>query len=1054
VAVATRRASRARAAKPTLKFDQRLVLNRYMLGLFGVESFEELALGLKEPEYELTDEENVTQLMRVVAARFPNRDAAAARGPSDDDLLRYDANIVRHTRRIGLGRGEPIRWKYFQYLALLFAEIYLDRYFTDADALRRELNKHVEAFNEETAQTAADEVDPYDREDIHKLAFWMATGSGKTLLMHANILQYLHYLDRHNRRGELNRIILLTPNAGLSSQHLTELRRSGIEAELFDKDVGRLFLGQAVEILDIHKLAETMGEKTVAVDAFEGDNLVLVDEGHRGSGGEDWKDKRDRLCADGFSFEYSATFGQAIKAANKPALTQEYAKCILFDYSYRYFYDDGYGKDYQILNLDSTEEDKQHRYLTASLLAFYQQLLAYEERAGAFEAYGLERPLWIFVGGSVTASTSAREKSDIEEILFFAARFLREREESVELLDQLLSGRTGITYGGLDVFANKYGYLTRKGLTGPGLYDSIREKVFNATSGTLLRIEELKGADGELALRVGDHQPFGVINVGDAGSLRRLLETREGLSVGTQEFSGSLFDRLNERASRVHLLIGSKKFTEGWNSYRVSSMGLMNIGRSEGAQIIQLFGRGVRLQGLEGSLKRSTALAGDHPADIRVLETLNVYGVRADYMERFKEYLVDEGLPTTEGTVAVTVPVQRQLPDRTLKAIRIGEGGDFKRDAPRPTLGQPPEDFVRRPIQLDWYAKVQALTSAEGGDSSAVIDEGKLQRRHLAFMDVDAIYFELVRYKNERGRYNLSITRQQVVELLRNPDWYMLTIPRAELEFPRTQLMRRVRMWEEIAVALLKKYVDRYYKQSRDAYELPFREYYAVDGTDSNFIREYRVEVAETQEALLEKLREVKWLIEADMFEDFEYGCLEMFTFDRHLYTPLVHATGTDLKTVPKALNEGERDFLRDLRRFYEGTPTYFAGKELYLLRNLSRGKGIGFFEAGNFYPDFILWLLVDDQQYVTFIDPKGIARMGLQDPKIEFYQTIKDVETGLGDPEVILNSFIVSNTRYAELSSRGVGKEEYAKRHVLFQKDDKDTYIETMLGTVLSDPS
>ena len=31
-----------------------------------------------------------------------------------------------------------------------------------------------------------------------------------------------------------------------------------------------------------------MGDKTVAVDAFEGNNLVLVDEGHRGaSGGEE-----------------------------------------------------------------------------------------------------------------------------------------------------------------------------------------------------------------------------------------------------------------------------------------------------------------------------------------------------------------------------------------------------------------------------------------------------------------------------------------------------------------------------------------------------------------------------------------------------------------------------------------------------------------------------------------------------------------------------------------------------------------------------------------------
>ena len=63
---------------------------------------------------------------------------------------------------------------------------------------------------------------------------------------------------------------------------------------------------------EITKLKDEMGDKTVAVDAFEGNNLVLVDEGHRGAAGFEWMDKRNRLCEEGFSFEYSATFGQAI----------------------------------------------------------------------------------------------------------------------------------------------------------------------------------------------------------------------------------------------------------------------------------------------------------------------------------------------------------------------------------------------------------------------------------------------------------------------------------------------------------------------------------------------------------------------------------------------------------------------------------------------------------------------------------------------------------------------------------------------------------------------
>ena len=117
-----------------------------------------------------------------------------------------------------------------------------------------------------------------------------------------------------------------------------------------------------------------MGDKTVAIDAFEGNNLVLVDEGHRGaSAGEEgaWMRFRNALCEKGFSFEYSATFGQAVKG--NQSLTDLYAKSILFDYSYRYFYGDGFGKDYQILNLDERHATQNHlravpRRLPAGLL--------------------------------------------------------------------------------------------------------------------------------------------------------------------------------------------------------------------------------------------------------------------------------------------------------------------------------------------------------------------------------------------------------------------------------------------------------------------------------------------------------------------------------------------------------------------------------------------------------------------------------------------------------------------------------------------------------------
>eukprot|EP00488_Nonionellina_sp_1-RS-2012_P001043 TRINITY_DN1652_c0_g1_i1.p1 TRINITY_DN1652_c0_g1~~TRINITY_DN1652_c0_g1_i1.p1 ORF type:complete len:116 (-),score=27.36 TRINITY_DN1652_c0_g1_i1:240-542(-) len=68
-----------------------------------------------------------------------------------------------------------------------------------------------------------------------------------------------------------------------------------------------------------------MGDKTVAVEAFEGNNLVLIDEGHKGTGtaAGAWMRRRDVLTKGGFAFEYSATFGQAVAKGNTVAKNEE-----------------------------------------------------------------------------------------------------------------------------------------------------------------------------------------------------------------------------------------------------------------------------------------------------------------------------------------------------------------------------------------------------------------------------------------------------------------------------------------------------------------------------------------------------------------------------------------------------------------------------------------------------------------------------------------------------------------------------------------------------------
>ena len=721
-------------SRPQVPFVFKLVLNQWLLSLFNVKRFEDLAEHLRSEALEGLDENNIHHFHHALTAQLFNLTQLPT-----ELLLEYDQNIVKHTQQLNerrITRGEePIIWKYFQYLTLLFTEIYLDRYFRDPQGLLAALNAQVVAYNADKPE--ADQIVAFDEQaeawpQLNKLAYLSATGSGKTLLMHANILQYQHYLEKHGRRRELNRIILLTPNEGLSQQHLREFDVAGISAELFNKDGRGLFAGRSVEILEITKLRDEMGDKTIAIDAFEGNNLVLVDEGHRGASGGDegpWMRFRNALCEKGFSFEYSATFGQAVKGDK--ALTDLYAKSILFDYSYRYFYGDGFGKDYQILNLDEeTQQNHLDLYLVACLLAFFQQQRLYREQETAFRPFNIDKPLWIFVGGSVTKTLAERDASDIIEILRFLARYVADRKGSIERIERVLNQGL-VTADGRNLFAGRFAYLNTAGLSAVQVFEESLATLFNAVGGGSLYVENLKGATGEIALRLGDNDPFGVINVGDDAKLCKLCEKWPELTVTDREFSGSLFHEINKPHSTVNLLIGSKKFTEGWNSWRVSTMGLMNVGQTEGSQIIQLFGRGVRLKGYDLSLKRSgkTQLADDvtRPKHIAVLETLGIFGIHADYMAQFRDFLEEEGLPTNDERIEFVLPVIKNLGTQKLKTIRLKKtingvstefGDAFRKLGPIPTLWKP--DPRRDPVTvylqknqvvLNWYPKIQARKS-------------------------------------------------------------------------------------------------------------------------------------------------------------------------------------------------------------------------------------------------------------------------------------------------------------------------------------------------------
>ena len=1069
------------------KLQQALVLFHYILQLFGCKDLAALSRDLKDPAYEGVNDDHESKLYQELCRKL------YATGPLTMERLHYyDEHIVRFTDEINEKRSEPIKWKYFQYLSLLFTEIYLDQYFADAQALCDNLNRFLHEDFNHRADTWH-ELPDFTVDDLNKLAFWNATGSGKTLLMHINIKQYLYYAEHYHAK-KTNRIIVLTPNEGLSRQHYEELKASNMHVEMFSKQgMGGMFQGKGVEIIDINKLADKDGDKTVAVESFEGNNLVLVDEGHKGSSGDVWMGYRQKLTEEGFSFEYSATFGQAISAKSnakdRKAMFEQYGKATLFDYSYRYFYADGYGKDYRIMNMNDWNDDELlDMYLTAYLLCLYEQAKIYGSDARIHNKFLVEKPLGIFVGSSVKAVSkeNKREVSDVTQVLLFLQNFIDNPNQAfTTYIRRLLSSDDGLkTKNGYSVFGTSFLTL-KKGMAveddkqkfADNIYRGILKELFHSTiSGAKLHIDLQKGGFEEIGLRVGNSPYFGVINVGDGKELVKLLQANGFLCEVKAFGTASLFATINSPQSSVNILIGSKKFTEGWSSWRVSVMGLMNVGRSEGSEIIQLFGRGVRLKGYKYSLKRSKMLDACYqdefiPKGLPTIETLNIFGVRADYMEAFKAYLEDEGLPTNEidyeEIVIKTIPTV-DLEATELYLPKVVDGYNFKKSA----VVEPADSVLmnRVLVKLDKYPKVDLLRSKNVETSyNASRHFGKLSQEHLHWIDWTEVYFALQKMKAERGWYNMELRIEDFKHLMAHPTWYELAIPEANLDF--RDFGKNVEQWQDITICLLRGYIDMAYKKAKAREEQKHLKDTRITYYNIGVPEEYTVKVRNDKPGLIDHLTSVKEDVEQDNFhKDRTFDdCFKALNVDMHLYKPLLFLAERDvngkrpfldevtgepiLQVSPVPLNIGEKNFVEAFRQYCdEHREDVLAGKQVYLLRNESK-KGLGFFEANNFYPDFILWILEGEKQYVTFIDPKGIRNLkGLTDPKIQLFHYLQtDVAAQLANENLILNSFIVSDTPMEQVefwAKERFAPEEFKQNHVLFMNNKG--YVGMMMDMIL----
>ncbi|HDQ06357.1 MAG TPA: helicase SNF2 [Candidatus Bathyarchaeota archaeon] len=991
-------------------------------------------------------------------------------------LREYDNNIREYLQKLNKKRITQITLKYYQYLALLFTEIYLDLYFQDPIKLLNELNNF---YGKEI-----DQYKFYDEKNLHKIAYWMATGSGKTFILHINIWQFQKY-NKGKHKIDYNNILLITANDDMTKQHLEDITQSGINAEAFDGTKLAYYFGDkdTIKVLSIHKLTEEKTGTGVTIDiaSFTTKNIVLVDEGHKGKASKDsrkWTRIKNQIAKNGFTFEYSATFGQIIDNEKDPNF-QEYSESIIFDYSYKYFHNDGYGKHYKILNIDLKKEfdtNYEKTLLLANAMSFYEQTTTYNQTPETRE-YNIKKPLWIFIGSKVSGKTT---RSDIITVIDFLNYLFTTKKGTIsKKIEDILNGESGIkTPQGEPLFKREhperhFPYL-RQNEAPEQIYKGIFQKIFNVdpdSTGTKLHFVDLRESDGEIGLKASSGAEFfGVINISNSlkNQVKKEIENKyPDIIIDEDRTQKSLFNIINQKTD-VNILIGAKKFIEGWNSWRVSNMCLLNIGKSEGPQIIQLFGRGVRLKGKNNTLKRTNP-ADNPPQYLPLLETLNIYGIKANYMLTFKEIIEKEDIPT--HTIELETKIIEPFPDDLL-VLKISDNWDFYQE----TFPLEISDKIRlrldlRPMGIEIDSQTPGLTQKE-----TIIYDQKIKPEHIQILDWNEIYLNILQYKKLKEYYNLSINKETLIALIKNPDNYTLLCNETEVTLKEYSDIEKIK---KLILLLLQKYIDLFYRRKRNAAEKENIYLVPIKQDDPNIEQKYMLQIQTHNKNVInyiEKLLETEQIYKSSKQIQLP-GDLRTYImknpiqfrnayYQKHLYQPLLINENKDITLIPSGLNEGEAKFVDDLVEYLNKNP--INDKEIYLLRNSTKSKGIGFYAEHSFYPDFIMWIKNKDQQKILFIDPKGLTHIEFDqekdEQKLSLHKHLKnEIQPKLNNNKVSLDAYTISVTEWKtvkDLSDLNLSIPEFAKKHhILFQYKDRikdkrtinDDYVNTLFDIALS---
>jgi hypothetical protein len=388
-------------------------------------------------------------------------------------------------------------------------------------------------------------------------------------------------------------------------------------------------------------------------------------------------------------------------------------------------------------------------------------------------------------------------------------------------------------------------------------------------------------------------------------------------------------------------------------------------------------------------------------------------------------------------------------------------------------LLEPDPDIT--PVHVDMSLKVQMLESSAEGITTVDAHEGRerfIPAESLELVNWEQAYLELIEYKEQKGFANLVVQPDAPRRIIAASSPGRLYGLVADETVVKPESFAGTALLQEAVVHILQKYTDAFYRTRWESWDSNHMVYRTLDESDSTFsfnqglVKDigpggYMVKIQRSESELISGIERL--IDEVERLYTEETGKLHRIHFERHLYQPLLVEHGDKkIGISPSGLNKSELQFVRDIKDYWvRERDKSLAGVEVFLLRNLSRGAGIGFFEERGFYPDFILWIIFRKKQHIVFLEPHGMLHAGayMHDTKARLHEVLpvlaKSIDSRSKRKDITLDSYVVSATAFEDLYKKyddGTwNKKIFSDKHILFmERSEEYDYIEKLFSDQL----